>query len=449
MISSTPTLEQFKPLSGQWNILKQLSELDYSLGTHELLLSGSVGSAKSLTLAHIATTHCLKNQNANFMIGRQALPDLKATLCQKILEHSTGLSFLDRYNSSTGCFRFTNGSRITALSWGDKNFEKLGSYEFSAGAIEELVETKGPDAYDKILQRVGRLPHIKESFVISATNPSSPSHWAYKKLIDSKSERVHVHYSNTYDNPYLPVSYIEGLKERLDAKQVQRMIYGKWVEINEEVVYYEYEKSQNYIEEDYTINKSLPIRLMFDFNIGQGKPLSVVLGQYEDRSDTWHLFDEVIVEGQRTADSLEEVLGRGYFDNYSNFIIHGDATGRSRDTRNVRSDYDIIDHFLSNLDRKINFKIDVPRSNPPIRTRHNTVNGYLCNSKGRRKLFVYKKCEIVDEGLRLTALKEKGKFIEDDSKSYQHCTTSIGYAICSVASRVTRGQEGFGGVIGG
>lgn len=449
LVSSTPSLTKFKPLPSQWEILKLIHDLDYSKGVQEILLSGSVGSAKSLTLAHVAIIHCLKNPKANFMIGRLALPQLKETLCNKITQHLEGVDLDVTYNTTTGCFRFPNGSRITAVSWSDKNYEKLGSYEFSAGAIEELVETKDRDAYDKILQRIGRLPHIKESFLLSATNPSSPQHWGYKHLIQSRSDNVHVFYSNTFDNPYLPKSYIEGLKERLDAKQARRMIYGEWVEINQEVIYYEYDSTHNFIDNTYDIDPRYPIRLMYDFNIAVGKPLSLVLGQYKNDSDTWHIFDEIIIEGQRTADSLEEMESRGYFKNYKShkFIIHGDAAGRAKDTRSNRSDYDIIDKFLANQDDRPDYEMQVPRKNPSIRDRHNAVNGYLCNANDKRKLFVYKGCDIVDEGFRLTCLKDKGQYIEDDSKHYQHCTTAIGYGVNYVVNVVKRQSEGFGKVL--
>lgn len=448
--TSTPNVEQFIPLPGQLDVIKAVRKSDYSKGTWEFLLSGSVGSSKSLTMAHVGVTHCLMYPNANVLIGRLALPQLKATLCQKIRAHCQAIPGLDvKYNQTSGDFKFPNGSKMTAVSWSDKNYEKLGSYEASCALIEELVETKEKDFYDKIMQRVGRLPHIHENFILSATNPGSPSSVWYKHLIDSNAPRVKVFYSNTFDNPYLPKSYIEGLMERLDAKQVERMVYGKWVEINQEVIYYEYNKDHNFINQDYEIDRRYPIRLMYDFNIGQGKPLSLVLAQYKNHNDTWHIFDEVIIEGQRTADSLEEMGGRGYFEKYRNhkFIVHGDASGRNKDTRSIRSDYDIIDKHLANVAPKINYSIEVPKKNPPIRDRHNSVNGYLRNAKGTRKLFVYKGCDTVDEGLRLTCLKDKGQYIEDDSKHYQHCTTAIGYGVKYVADRVHRQSEGFGKVI--
>ena len=429
---STPNLNNFEPLPQQLEVIKYIrKKCDYSKGTHEVLLSGSVGSTKSLTLAHLVVTHCLMYPGARVGIGRLALPQLKATLCQKIREHlfESGITF--DYHETTGNFRIDN-SEVKAISWADGNLAKLGSMEFSAFAIEELIETDNSKPYDVVLQRTNRLPHIKEPWVLSATNPEGTSHWAYKKLIMSESDKVKVFYSNTEDNPYLPPNYIQTLKERMDERMAQRMIEGKWIEINDgSIVYYSYSRD-NYKNESYVINKNYPVILTYDFNIGSGKPLSLVLMQYDRMKDTFHVFNEVIVEGQRTLDSLDEAHERGLLDPNLTYKVRGDATGRSRDTRSIKSDYDIIENFLSNYTKngqKIRYQMEVPRSNPPIKERHNTMNGYIRNAHGICKLFVYKDAKTVDEGLRSTKLRSSGQFLEDDSDRFQHCTTAIGYAV--------------------
>jgi hypothetical protein len=71
----------------------------------------------------------------------------------------------------------------------------------------------------------------------------------------------------------------------------------------------------------------------------------------------------------------------------------------------------------------------VPRSNPPIRERHNIVNAYCTNSINQHRLFIYEKCKILNEGMKLTALKKGAEYIEDDSKEYQHVTTALGYRV--------------------
>jgi len=45
------------------------------------------------------------------------------------------------------------------------------------------------------------------------------------------------------------------------------------------------------------------------------------------------------------------------------------------------------------------------------------------------RLFIYKKCKVAHEGMRLTSLKKGADYIEDDSKEYQHVTTAIGYRV--------------------
>jgi PBSX family phage terminase large subunit len=437
MESSTPSLSSFNPLPQQLEILKDIRRnFDYTRGVHEVMLSGSVGSAKSLSLAHVAITHCLMYPGSRFGIGRLALPQLKATLCIKIREHLHGEGIDYRYNETTGSFRFSNGSSIPALSWSDANTAKLGSYEFSGFGIEELTETKDSKAYNTLKQRVGRLPHIPEQILISATNPDSPSHWAYKRIINkaANNDLIKVYYSNTFDNPHLPPTYTQNLLDTLDERMVRRMVYGEWLDLSEEVIYYAYNREHNYRDYSYQVNPNFPIHLGFDFNIGVGKPMSVCFLQYI--GGQFHVFNEVVVEGMRTEDVLEEANAKGLFRWQTQYIVNGDATGRHNDTRSKDNDYVIIEKWLANAKRRdgtrIRFDIDVPRANPPIRRRHNLVNGVCCNGHGRRNLFVYKEAETVDDGLLTTKLKKGASLIEDDSARAQHITTGLGYSVVSI-----------------
>lgn len=431
-LTSTPNLQTFNPLPNQYKVIYDVrKKYDYSLGTHEFLLSGSVGSAKSLTLAHLIVTHCLLYPNAVVGLGRLALPRLKETLCQKIREHlfevGGGLSY--KYNETTGAIQFNNGSRCIPFSWSDKNYQKFRSYELSAMAIEELSENKDDHwkAYLEAFSRVGRLSHVPEKWVGCASNPDSPSHPAYKHFIKSDVETRHVYYSVTTENPFLPKSYVNNLLQVYDEKEARRMVYGEWVEIDEEVIYYTYRRDHNFRDYDYEVMNDVPVCLCFDFNIARNKPLSLAFVQHF-RGQT-HVFAEIVIEGLRTREALEEAFEKGLLPYGRRYIIHGDATGRHRDTRNNRSDYDIIEDFMT--EKKLVYDMDVPRSNPAVKARHNAVNGRICNAKGERNLFVYKSAPISDEGFRLTALKQGASYTEDDSKPYQHITTAIGYSVCS------------------
>ena len=385
--------------------------------------------------------NCLRHRRARLLLGRRSLPDLKSTIFTKIIEHlegslKEGIDYT--YQETTANIQFRNGSEIISRSWADKRYKKLRSLEISAAVIEELSENNDEDkqAYDEIKMRIGRLPHVPEKWIISATNTESPSHWIYKYFMEDKSPSKHVYYSRTEDNPFLPKSYIDQLKRDLDPKMAKRMLYGEWIEINQEVVYYAYEKEKNFVDQSYIVKPNQPIYISWDFNIGEGKPLSVVLFQFTN--GIMHIFNEVVVSGMRTDESCDELAERGLLDYPSKYKITGDASGKHRDTRSKRSDYEIIEKFFANYrtkeGRPLDFELKVPMSNPPVRKRHNLVNAYCRNSLGETRLVVYKDAPTADRGLRLTQLKKGGNYIEDDSKEYQHISTAIGYGL-AVASR--------------
>lgn len=445
---STPSFTEFDPtcIKMQAQVLHDIeTQYDYTLGVHDVLLSGAVGSSKSLLAAHIAVKNCILYPKSRWMLGRRSLPDLKDTIFQTICEHLEDeklVQGIDYFIKEQNAYiYFKNGSEIISRSWADKKYRKFRSLALSGMIIEELTENDEKDskAFFESRQRVGRLSHIKHNLIICCTNPDSPSHWAYKYFIDSKSPTRHVYYSKTEDNPFLPASYIEGLKASLDPMEARRQLYGEWIEINKERIYYAYNTELNFIRSAYKINEQLPIAICFDFNIGAGKPMSAVVAQhvteFVSKKQSFHFFDESIIEGARTLDTLEELSAKGIFDLDSNPVIevYGDATGAARSTNSLHSNYDIIRNYLSTYKRKdlkiLNFAFKVPKANPPIRERHNVVNSYCENSLGERRLFVYENCKGLHDGLRLTALKAGASYIEDDSFRNQHCTTALGYFV--------------------
>jgi len=452
---STPSLTEFNPdiIAYQREVIRYVrKEYDYTKGILEILLSGSVGSAKSLLAAHLGCLHLLSYKGAHLLLGRRTLPDLKDTIFTTICEHLEGTKGLEegkhywiKYN--TAKIIFCNGSRITSRAWGDKKYKKFRSLQLSAAIIEELTENdlEESQAYTEITMRVGRLPHVPQSWILSCTNPDGPEHWAYDRFIKSKHARRKVFYSRTDQNPFLPKSYIDGLKENLDPKMAERMIYGRWVSIAGETVYHCYSSEKNYVDADYKVDRDLPIWLSFDFNISLGKPLSSVLMQV-DHGGAVHIFSEMVIEGLRTLENCEQLARKGLLDYPVKYYIAGDAAGKNRDTRNNRSDYDIIKSFLAGYQQKkggfIDYEMKVPLANPPIKKRHNTVNAYCLNAKGETRLFVYRSAPTSDKGLRLTKLKKGSTYVEDDSPDYQHITTAIGYAIMRIEKMKTETKQG-------
>ena len=173
---------------------------------------------------------------------------------------------------------------------------------------------------------------------------------------------------------------------------------------------------------------------MFDFNIAAGKPMSAAIGQYKE--EKFHIAKTFIVDGARTRDLMEEMEACGLFNFPAKFMVYGDATGKRGTSNAKHSDYEIIEDFLkttvNSRGEYLEYELCIHKSNPPIRKRHNAVNGMCKSASGKVGLYIYEGAEEADEGLRLTKLKDGGNYIEDDSYRLQHVTTAIGYWVCKV-----------------
>jgi len=406
---------------------------DYSKGNVEILLSGSYGSAKSILMAHLIVTHCLFNPKAYGMLARKAMPDLKATIFKEVVDHLDCEGLVEGKDywiiNSNATIKFSNGSEIGSISWSDKRYKKGRSRKISFLVFEELTENNEEDkeAFMTLKARLRRLPHVKENVLIAATNPDAPSHWVYRYFFDEKIATRHVFKSVTTDNPFLDPVYISQLKQDLDPKSILRYIYGEWVELSKDQVYYNYDKERNFkYKFEQPINELL---ICHDFNIGQNKPMSAAAAV--KINGVYHVFKAFHVEGARTSDIMDEIASSGLLDQARTIVVYGDASGKNRDTRSIVSDYEIIQKFLANYrtpqGRPLSVTMRVPRANPPIRRRHNLVNAYFQNDNKQVRMFLYDKW--LDEGFRMTQFKKGADLIEDDSLPQQHVTTAIGYMI--------------------
>lgn len=425
----------------------------YHAGVVRVLFSGSVGSAKTTLAAFMAIQHCLNHTRAKCLLGRRALPDLRDTIYSDIVELldadetlEEGIDY-DVYDNVCRIVFHKTKSEIFSRTWGDKRYRKFRSLKISMAVIEEATENdeKDKQAIREIMQRLNRIRHIKENTLLLLTNPDSPSHWIHKDYIERQHEDgTYVYYSLTEQNKFLDPNYIEFLRKNLTKKEADRQLRGLWVEIDSDRIYYAYESGLHFHrEKTYQLDPRYPVDLMCDFNIGKGKPMSWALGQVipENGEDHFHIFKEYHANTMRTQALLDEMAAAGAFELPVHWRVFGDATGKNNDTRSIWSDYEIIEHFLANYRRKdgtrLEYTLEVPRKNPPLRRRHNTANGIFCNDDDLSRFHLYRGCEWVDEGFRLTEAKKGADNVEDDTLPQQHVTTAITYWIEYVVHQLT------------
>lgn len=430
------------PIPWQYKVVwDQHNTWEYDKGVVRVLFSGSVGSAKTSLAGFMGIHHCIKFKRAKVMLGRRGLPDLRDTIYSDIVELLDSDETLQEgedyicYDTVCRIVFPKTKSEIFSRTWGDKRYKKFRSLKISMAIIEEATENDEQDkqAIREIMQRLNRISHIKENTLLLLTNPDSPAHWIHKDYIERSEEpNTHVYYSLTEQNPFLDPNYIHFLRQNLTKKEADRQLRGMWVEIDSNRIYYNYDSAKNFKRNiPYRINPRYPVAFMCDFNIGVGKPMSWALGQ--EINGVFHIFKEYHAETMRTSSLLDEMAADGAFELPVRWEIYGDAAGKHNDTRSNWSDYEIIESFMAKYRNKdgglLEYSLHIPRSNPPLRRRHNTANAAFSNDLGEIKFYCYKGCDWVDEGFRLTEPKKGADNIEDDSLKQQHVTTAITYWI--------------------
>lgn len=258
-----------------------------------------------------------------------------------------------------------------------------------------------------------------------------PTSWMYKMFVDDfNEEMMDVIYAPTDANrKNLPEGYIKRLKQLYTKQMFERMVGCKWVTLEGDQVYYAFNRKVHIsVRADYDPN--LPVGWTHDFNIGQGKPMSSALFQVKkgpgpdgEIRPEMHFFDEIVIDSSDTNQAVEEFVSREWVtpDQFKTVEVHGDASGKAKDTRSKTTDYGILANAGFVNQKK-------PRANPPIRNRHNSVNALLLNAEGDVRMLIHPRCRGIVKGLETVGLKKGAQYLEKETYE-QHVTAAVGYGV--------------------
>jgi phage terminase large subunit len=207
--------------------------------TNIVLFGGSAGGGKSWLGCLWITTLCLKYTGIRCLIGRSVLTQLKLTTLNTLFDLLGAMGMKSgehfTFNGQSNVLTFYNGSEIIfkdlAYNPSDPNYDSLGSLEISAAFIDEAAQITSL-AFSIVKSRIRyKLNEYNLTpKVLMTCNPSN--NWIKKDFyLPFVQERLQPNQvfipSLPLDNPYLPPSYIEMLKE-LPPQQRKRLLEGDW-----------------------------------------------------------------------------------------------------------------------------------------------------------------------------------------------------------------------------
>lgn len=208
--------------------------------TTEVGYGGAGGGGKSILGCFWVLSQCLQYPGVHYCLGRKELVNLKRTTLISFFEVIEMLGFknedLFNINWQTNVINFHNGSKIFLVDMAHKPtdplFTRFGGLLLTSGFIDESNENDYK-AIDILKTRLGRWKNNEYAIrptLLEAFNPSK--NHVYQRYYRPYKEnelpyhRVFIHALPT-DNPYLPDSYIEQLKNS-DPVTKQRLLYGNF-----------------------------------------------------------------------------------------------------------------------------------------------------------------------------------------------------------------------------
>lgn len=336
-------------------------------------------------------------------------------------------------------FSATRPDKIVAVEYSHASGSECGDY--SKDALN-LIQTRVRDSKSKALQTAfegapqGITPFAK------LFNNSDNSHWdeyearAYKH----KQEPVKRFRLTTFDNPFVPASYVKRLFRIYRGNQpyINSYVYGMFVPLVEGNAYEYF--SLKHVIKDLEPDPHLPIAFKWDFN---ANPLAWVASQkfsfyeYGQRIQRWVAVHEANEGASNTKRAVLEFALKFPVERFARtpISIYGDSSGHAQSHKIEGSDYDTIESALRELGYK-NVIVEALRYNPP-----ETATVEALNTLFRDDLhYVCERCSEYIRSLSSTCWKQGVKKLdkpkEDDWSHWSDAAKYWAYVIQQTGTKL-------------
>lgn len=296
--------------------------------------------------------------------------------------------------------------------------ETIVGYEVGYSLIDEadiLPKKKMVDVYKKIAARNRKpLPDEQVNAIDMVSTPEG-----YRFLYDffvknSKPSRVLIK-AKTRDNPFLPETYMETLRESYSEQELEAYLNGEFVNLTSGTVYHSFDRKMNHSDRE--IKDADILHVGMDFNITN---MSASIRVTDGATST------AVAEITGAYDTAEMIsILKSRYPKHKK-VVYPDASGNAR---NTAGDSDI------KLLKKAGFKVIHASRNPSVRDRITTVNASFKNAKAETTNYINThNCPDLTEAYERLPYKNG---VPDKDSGFDHITDADGYAVFTMIKKNT------------
>lgn len=286
-------------------------------------------------------------------------------------------------------------------------------------------EDRSDPKNDPFIQLSGRVRHPQARFrqlMFTYTNEGD----ATRAFEDFHAGKVtHALYrARTRENPAAKEFEAEQ-RANLPPELADQYLDGEAINLRGARIYPRFNRQVN-VDDAISLIEGLPLTLSLDFNIAPG--MHAEIGQYDHRRDLFLTFDELHaprLDVYGLVSMFSDWIAR-HDQVWPHIEIFGDATGSSRWAGTGESCYEILEQALRN--QGLEYRIRVPRVNPPAVDRYNAMNVAMLDLQGKTHWVCTSRCVYLLNDLRQMKRNQLGE-VDKRDKKLSHASDAEGYRV--------------------
>jgi hypothetical protein len=332
----------------------------------------------------------------------------KMIVWRKLKQRLLDLRWIEKLNESELSIALKNGSTISLK--GADNEDSLRGVGLDYLIMDEFADVRA-EAFFEVLRPTLADKQGKAMFI---GTPKGIANWSYElyQMEQSWPQDWKSFQYTTIDGGNVKQEEIEAAKRDLDERTFRQEFLATF-ETYAGRIYYAFDRKQNVVEGTLDAKDLDVIYIGMDFNID---PMSAVIAIR--KGDDLCVIDEVRMFSSNTQEAVEEIRSR--YPKSKIWVFPDPAAHQRKTSAGGATDITIL--------QNAGWVVKAPRAHTPVRDRINAVNSRLCDSTGKRHLYMLPKVKYTIEGLERHTYKE-GTTQPDKDSGYDHMMDALGYMI--------------------
>ncbi len=222
---------------------------------------------------------------------------------------------------------------------------------------------------------------------------------------------------------------IEQAKREMDELTFKQEYEGDFIS-HFGKAYYNFHEDESCLKLPYFDDGDL--HLCFDFNVAPGIAVAIQEFEYGDRVVDG-VVGEVYIQKNSNTERVAKKVVEKYGKHKGNVYLYGDSTGGAKQTsqKDDKTDWIIIEDILNPVFGEQRIYNEVPKANPRVKDRLNSLNSRLKNTLGERNFFVDPTAapETLKDFEGVEIIEGTAGEIDKSNPKFTHLTDAIGYCI--------------------